>query len=137
MKTYRYNLAAIFVTNNLNFHEHTKHVEVYCHFIEDWTLQGLIFTPCTSTMEHMAETFTKGFTRKSYNLLCGRWLMIDIYTPAQGRLQRNIFIKVFISGILVIGPYSCTSYWAYLDGLTYFFIYMVLLFYLIFLSQTN
>ena len=52
----------ICVASNLIFHEHTKHIEVDCHFIGDMFLAGIISLPRIATQHEIADILTKALT---------------------------------------------------------------------------
>jgi hypothetical protein len=53
------NRSAIQIAHNDVFHEHTKHIEIDCHFVRHHLLQGtLCLCPIASTNQ-LADVFTK------------------------------------------------------------------------------
>ena len=61
------NQTTIFIARNLAFHERTKHIEINCHFICDKVLMGVIFTPHLSSLDQIADIFTKNIIGVSYD----------------------------------------------------------------------
>ena len=78
------NKAAIFIAENLAFHERTKHIEIDCHFIHDKVLMRVISTPHVSSSDQLANIFTKSVSGVSYNCIGSKLGMFDLYSPACG-----------------------------------------------------
>lgn len=53
------NQATIKIASNPMFHEHTKHVEVNCHFVHEAVMNGKIHTPFTRSEDQTTDIFTK------------------------------------------------------------------------------
>lgn len=76
------NQATIFIANNSTFHEHTKHIEVDCHYIREMVLTGIIDTPYTQSSKQLADIFTKVLSVGVFESLYNKLGMINIYAPA-------------------------------------------------------
>ena len=75
MVMYCDNQAAMYIANNLVFHERTKHIEVDFHFIKH--SDDTLASSC-----QFANIFTKVLSKKSFSILCSKLGMIDIYASA-------------------------------------------------------
>lgn len=81
MKLYCDNKAAISIRQNPVQHDRTKHVEIDRHFIKEKIDCKDICIPFVPSSQQIADVFTKGLSRSSFEFLVSKLGMIDIYSP--------------------------------------------------------
>lgn len=60
------------------FHDHTKHIEVNCHFIRDKVLEGLLQLSHLPTDQQLVDVFTKILPSHQFRKL---FFKLDIFVP--------------------------------------------------------
>ena len=81
IKLYCDNKAAISISHNLVQHDKTKHIEVDRHFIKENFEKGIICMTYIPTKEQLADIFTKGLQKSSFEDFICKLDMINIYYP--------------------------------------------------------
>ena len=79
IKLYCDNKAAISISQNPVQHDITKHIEVDRHFIKEKIKKGIICMTCILTREQLADIFTKGLQKSSFEDFICKLDMINIY----------------------------------------------------------
>ena len=82
IRMYCDNQASIFTAGNSTFHEHTKHIEIDRHYIRDKVMSRVISTPHVVSSHQLAYVFTQSLAGISYDVMCTKLHMFDLYAPA-------------------------------------------------------
>ena len=80
-KLYCDNQAALCIAASPVFHEHTKHIEVDCHFIRERLMSGALTTCCTPSTEQTAHTLTKALGQRQFQYLLGKLGVTNPHVP--------------------------------------------------------
>lgn len=70
--------SVVQIAANPEFHEHTKHIDIDCHFICEKILQGHIETIVLSTTEQ-ADILTKGVTTIQHSYFVSKLRMMNLF----------------------------------------------------------
>lgn len=84
--------AEIQIATNLVFHEHTKHIDVDCHFIREKVHTSLIQNLYVPTAKQPTDILTTGLGHSQYAYLVSKLGMKNIFIPPnlRGMLSSTI-----------------------------------------------
>ena len=76
MLLYCNNQSAIAVAKDEQFHTHTKHINIWYHFIHEAIMRNIIEVRYCPTQHMVADIFTKALPVKTFEQLC---MLLGIY----------------------------------------------------------
>ena len=77
--------VAIYIAENLIFHERTKYVEVDCYLVQV-TDDKIIHTRHVSSTHQLANVLTKPLGKTRVDFICDKLGIYDVYAPAWGEV---------------------------------------------------
>lgn len=93
IKLYCDNKAAINLSNNHIFHDHTKHVQIDKHFNIEKINSKEFTLPYVKTQDQVADMFTKGLSSSDIEKNICKLGTFDMYT------QLSEVLKIILSGL--------------------------------------
>jgi len=76
-----YNQFVIYIAQNQEFHERTKHLKDDCHLVRDAWTKNVVSLPFTPSSKQLADLLIKTTSPKMFSILCSKLSMVDIYAP--------------------------------------------------------
>ncbi|GJU90604.1 ribonuclease H-like domain-containing protein [Tanacetum coccineum] len=95
--------SAIKIAVNPVFHERTKHLKIYLHFVREKILKGVVKTVKVDSINQIADNLTKGLDTVQHLELVKRLGMLDVYhVETKGDLEIIVsFGKHIVQGLIL------------------------------------
>lgn len=115
MTVYCDNQSALYIVENLVYHERTKHIELDCHFVRECVQSKLLLLLYISTSMQVADVLTKPLGHALFHHHVRKLGVVDLHTPPWGGV-------LTIEVVFVFKDITFVYYWeiVFLDNLGFY-----------------
>ncbi|WVZ02664.1 hypothetical protein V8G54_023470 [Vigna mungo] len=90
MKLYCDNQATLHIASNLVFHERSKHIEIYCHFVRENLLTKEICIEFVRSNNQLTDVLTKSLRGPRVEFICSKLGKYNLSTPTSGGVLKYL-----------------------------------------------